>query len=113
MGLVHYRTSTRRAMSMSTVVSSANVTSLLNKMARNAAPSDEATSNHAKTDEAQASFSFRQIVEMLLSGKGLRLVALAAAVFFAWKALRGLRSLFWVAFGLGWALFWSRGGFWF
>jgi hypothetical protein len=104
-------------MIMSTVLSSVNVassnTTVPNAASSNAAPSNAAPSNQAHTNETQAPLSFRQIVEMLLSGKALRLVAIAAAVFLAWKALRGLKSLFWIAFGLGWALFWSRGGFWF
>lgn len=37
----------------------------------------------------------------------LRWLIALGAVFLAWKAWRGLRSLFWTAFGLGMALFWS------
>ena len=37
----------------------------------------------------------------------LRWLVALGAVFLAWKAWRGLRSLFWTAFGLGMALFWS------
>jgi hypothetical protein len=37
----------------------------------------------------------------------LRWLVALGAVFLAWKAWRGLRSLFWTVFGLGMALFWS------
>lgn len=37
----------------------------------------------------------------------LRLLLAAGAVFLLWKAWRGLKSLFWTAFGLGMALYWS------
>ncbi len=37
----------------------------------------------------------------------LRWLVALAALFLAWKACRGLRSLFWTVFGLGMALFWS------
>ena len=29
------------------------------------------------------------------------------AIFLAWKALRGLKSIFWTLFGLGMAVFWT------
>jgi hypothetical protein len=31
----------------------------------------------------------------------------ASAVFLAWKAWRGFKSLFWTVFGLGMAIYWS------
>lgn len=37
----------------------------------------------------------------------LRWLLAAGAVFLLWKAWRGLQSLFWTAFGLGMALYWS------
>jgi hypothetical protein len=58
-------------------------------------------------------FSLQQILALALSGKGLRLGLIAAAVFMAWKAFQGLRSLFWAAFGIAWVLFWTSGGPWF
>lgn len=58
-------------------------------------------------------FSFQQFMALILSGKGLRLALIAGAVFLAWKAFQGLRSLFWVAFGVAWVLFWTHGWSWF
>lgn len=37
----------------------------------------------------------------------LRWLLAAGAVFLLWKAWRGLKSVFWTAFGLGMALYWS------
>lgn len=37
----------------------------------------------------------------------LRWLVALGVLFLAWKAWRGLRSLFWTVFGLGMALFWS------
>ena len=43
-------------------------------------------------------------------GKGsqvLRWLLAIGAIFLAWKALRGLKSIFWTLFGLGMAVFWT------
>lgn len=43
-------------------------------------------------------------------GKGsqvLRWLFAIGAIFLAWKALRGLKSIFWTLFGLGMAVFWT------
>lgn len=43
-------------------------------------------------------------------GKGsqvLRWLLAIGAIFLAWKALRGLKSIFWTLFGLGMMLFWT------
>lgn len=40
----------------------------------------------------------------------LRWLLAIGAIFLAWRMWRGLKSLFWVAFGLGMALYWT--GFW-
>ena len=37
----------------------------------------------------------------------LRWLMLIGGAFLAWKALRGLKSLFWTAFGLGMAVYWT------
>lgn len=37
----------------------------------------------------------------------LRWLLAAAAVFIAWRMWRGVKSLFWTAFGLGMALYWT------
>ncbi len=37
----------------------------------------------------------------------LRWLLAAGAVFLVWKAWRGFKSLFWIFFGLGMAVFWS------
>lgn len=60
-------------------------------------------------DDPNAAQRFARMLEMLTSDKSLRLAAIAGLVFLAWKALRGLRSLFWVAFGVAWVLFWTQG----
>lgn len=36
-----------------------------------------------------------------------RLALIAAGAWLAWKVLRGIKGLFWTAFGLGMALYWS------
>ncbi len=43
------------------------------------------------------------------SNQQLRTLLLIGAAFVAWKAWRGLRSLFWMAFGIGWVMFWTHG----
>ena len=37
----------------------------------------------------------------------LRWLLAIGAIFIAWRMWRGLKSLFWIAFGLGMALFWT------
>ncbi|MFD0726209.1 hypothetical protein [Lysobacter brunescens] len=37
----------------------------------------------------------------------LRWLLAIGAIFLAWKALRGLKSIFWTLFGLGMAVFWT------
>jgi hypothetical protein len=56
---------------------------------------------------------FQQVMDALLSGKGLRLALVAGAVFLAWNAFQGMRSLFWAIFGIAWVLFWTHGSSWF
>lgn len=78
------------------------------------------TSSAGHTSDAHAAVagapsavqSFGNILDMLGSGKSLRLIAVAGLVFLAWKAFQGLRSLFWVAFGLAWVVFWTHGSGW-
>lgn len=43
----------------------------------------------------------------------VRWLLIAAAVFLVWKAWRGLNGMFWVVFGLAWALVWIRPWQWF
>jgi hypothetical protein len=43
----------------------------------------------------------------------LRWLLIAAAVFLAWKAWRGLNGMFWTVFGLAWVLLWTRPWHWF
>jgi hypothetical protein len=66
--------------------------------------------HHSAAGEPGAVQSFGRILDMLSSGKRLRLIAVAGLVFLAWKAFQGLKSLFWVAFGLAWVVFWTQGG---
>ena len=37
----------------------------------------------------------------------LRWLLAIGAIFLAWKALRGLKAIFWTLFGLGMAVFWT------
>ncbi len=46
------------------------------------------------TQDARTLFSTRQLL-------------LLVAAFFAWRSLRGIKALFWTAFGLANALYWS------
>lgn len=39
----------------------------------------------------------------------VRIVVICGAAFLAWKLLRGLKGVFWTAFGLGMAWFWMGG----
>ncbi len=68
-------------------------------------PSSIASASDTPSSPA-AQFSFQHVMDALLSGKGLRLALIVGAVFLAWKAFQGLRSLFWfwIVFGIAWVV---------